>query len=333
MRFPEFAGNQEVKTLLSTMFAQGRLPHAMILQGEDGLGKHMLAEILAAAAVCSAGEENAPCGTCPACIRAAAGSHPDIHRAQGTGASRSFHVEEIRFIRSDVYKKPHEARYRVYLLLGAHTMSVQAQNALLKVLEEPPAYALFILTCPSASALLPTVCSRAQIFTLSPPSLPEAVDAALKKCPQVSRREMEEAALRFGCNVGKMIASFTEESTGAAVSLAVAIAKAACAPQELPLLTLTAPLLRDRETLRQVLDHLLLLFRDACALRTGSEHLLCGDGESRDASRMLAGRLTRSRLIQLPELTRQTREAVDRNANTPLLVTDFCARLRSLSGQ
>ena len=78
---------------------------------------------------------------------------------------------------------------------------------------------------------------------------------------------------------------------------------------------------------------LLLLFRDACALRTGSEHLLCGDGESRDASRMLAGRLTRSRLIQLPELTRQTREAVDRNANTPLLVTDFCARLRSLSGQ
>ena len=100
-----------------------------------------------------------------------------------------------------------------------------------------------------------------------------------------------------------------------------------------PLLTLTAPLLRDRETLRQVLDHLLLLFRDACALRTGSEHLLCGDGESRDASRMLAGRLTRSRLIQLPELTRQTREAVDRNANTPLLVTDFCARLRSLSGQ
>ena len=59
MRFPEFAGNQEIKTLLSTMFAQGRLPHAMILQGEDGLGKHMLAEILAAAAVCSAGEENA----------------------------------------------------------------------------------------------------------------------------------------------------------------------------------------------------------------------------------------------------------------------------------
>ena len=89
MRFPGFVGNKELKQLLSSMFAQGRLPHAMILQGEDGLGKHTLAEIIAAAAVCTAGPEEAPCGVCPGCIQAAAGSHPDIHRAQGTGASRS----------------------------------------------------------------------------------------------------------------------------------------------------------------------------------------------------------------------------------------------------
>ena len=332
MRFPNFAGNQEIKYLLENMFTQGRLPHAIILQGEDGLGKHTLAEILAAAAVCSAGEE-APCGKCPGCIKAAAGSHPDIHRAQGTGASRSFHVEEIRFIRSDVYKKPHEARHRVYLLFGAHTMSVQAQNALLKVLEEPPEYALFILTCPSASALLPTVCSRAQIFTLTPPPFEEAVETALKKCPRVTPREMEEAARRWGCNIGKMLSSFEEEDRVAASALAVSIAKAACAPQELPLLEMTAPLLRDRDLIRQVMDSLLLVFRDACAVRAGSSILLAGDSDAGDAARMLAGSLTRERLARLPELVRETRERVDRNANTPLLVTEFCARLRALAGK
>lgn len=330
MRFPEFVGNQEVKTLLSTMFTEGRLPHAMILQGEDGLGKHMLAEILAAAAVCS-DTENAPCGKCPACIRAAAGSHPDIHRAQGSGASRSFHVEEIRFIRSDVYKKPHEARYRVYLLFGADTMSIQAQNALLKVLEEPPAYALFILTCPSASSLLPTVCSRAQIFTLTAPSEEEAVEAVLKKYPQVSKAEMEEVARRYSCNIGKMIGSFEEENQGAAASMAAAIAMAACSPQGLPLLELTAPMLRDRELIRAVMDQLVLVFRDACAIRAGSDTRLSEDGER--AARYLADSLTRNRLVRLPELARETRLRVDRNANTSLLVTEFCAKLRSLAGK
>ncbi len=333
MRFPDFAGNQETKLLLSTLFTEGRLPHAIILQGEDGLGKHMLAEILAAAAVCTAGADQAPCGKCPGCIKAAAGSHPDIHRAQGTGASRSFHVDEIRFIRSDVYKKPNEATRRVYLLLGAHTMSVQAQNALLKVLEEPPPHALFILTCPSASALLPTVCSRAQIFTLTPPSPEEAVAAALTKCPQVTQREMEDAARQYGCNVGKMIASFSEESHAAAVALAVSIASSLLSPQEFPLLEMTAPLLRDRAMIREVMGHLTLIFRDACAVRAGSTVLLSGGSDAEKAARLLARQLTRSRLIHLPVLAQKTQNRVDRNANTALLMTEFCAQLRELAGR
>lgn len=333
MRFPNFAGNQEIKQLLSTLFTEGRLPHAMILQGEDGLGKHMLAEILAAAAVCTAGAEQAPCGKCSGCIKAAAGSHPDIHRAQGTGASRSFHVDEIRFIRSDVYKKPNEAPRRVYLLLDAHTMSVQAQNALLKVLEEPPLHALFILTCPSASALLPTVCSRTQIFTVTPPPFEEAVSAALKKCPQISQHEMEKAARQYGCNVGKMIASFSEESHAAAVTLAVSIASSLCSPQEFPLLEMTAPLLRDRGMIREVMGHLLLIFRDACAVRTGSTVLISGGNDAEKAARLLARQLTRSRLVRLPILAQETLDRAERNANTALLVTEFCAQLRELAGR
>ena len=212
-------------------------------------------------------------------------------------------------------------------------MSVQAQNALLKVLEEPPDYALFLLTCPSAYSLLPTVRSRAQVVTLTPPSEEEAVAAALEKCPQVSRQEMESAARQYGCNVGKMIASFSEEAQAAAADLAAAIVESSWAPQELPLLEMTAPMLRDRNLIRAVMGHLVLIFRDACAIRAGSAVCISGSPRAQEASRKLAGRLTRIRLMQLPALAEETRLRVDRNANTSLLVTEFCAQLRELAGQ
>ena len=226
---------------------------------------------------------------CPACVKAKAGSHPDIIVESGGTAARSFHVDAVRRVRSDAYIKPNEAARKVYCLFEAQTMSEQAQNALLKILEEPPEGILFILTCPSASALLPTIRSRSLILTLEP-----------------------------------------REQSGdhpEAQALAAQILRELPLPDESAVLKTCAPLIQNRELLRQVLDRLTMLFRDAAVLRAGGTSL------TRDPSAQeLARQLTRDRLLALTELSIQTRRRMDQNANNTLLVTVFCAQLRAVAG-
>lgn len=285
MNFEGIACSDAVKQSLSLAFAEDRLPHAIILEGSAGSGKADLARWIAKAAVCT-GEGERPCGYCTGCVKAAAQSHPDITVAGGGTAARSFHVDTVRQIRSDAYIKPNEAPRRVFILEGAETMSEQAQNALLKVFEEPPERVVFILTVTSAVKLLPTVRSRAQLFTL----------------------EGEEQA------------------DPADLELAAAICAAIPASGEAKLLELTAPLIKDKERFRRILKQLYLLFRDACVLRAGGASCLSGQSEAADA---LANALTRSQLLRLLEHAQRAQKAQEQNANAALLVTTFCARLRT----
>jgi hypothetical protein len=165
LNLEDFPGNHNVKQNLSIAFNEERFPHAILLEGSPGSGTGDLSAILAKAAVCTA-EGSRPCGFCSGCIKAAAGSHPDILTLDGDSNPRAFPVDAIRQIRTGAYIRPNEASRKVYRLLGVQNMAEPAQNALLKVLEEPPKNVLFILTAVSASALLPTIRSRVQIFTL-----------------------------------------------------------------------------------------------------------------------------------------------------------------------
>ncbi|MFU0832182.1 MAG: DNA polymerase III subunit tau [Oscillospiraceae bacterium] len=165
LNLKNFPGNPNVKENLTLAFDEGRFPHAILLEGSQGSGTGDLSAILAKAAVCTSESEH-PCGYCSGCIKADAGSHPDILTLDGDSNPRAFPVDAIREIRSDAYVRPNEAPIKVYRLLGVQNMAEPAQNALLKVLEEPPENVLFLLTAVSASALLPTIRSRVQIFTL-----------------------------------------------------------------------------------------------------------------------------------------------------------------------
>ena len=146
---------------IRTAIAGGQLPHAFLLEGEDALPA---AELIAAAAVCTGVSK--PCGVCEACKKARTGNHPDILRYEPGQNIKSYTVDLIRSIRQDVYILPGEANKKVYLLLQADDLREQAQNALLKTLEEPPEYAVFILTCRSKEKLLETVRSRCAVFVL-----------------------------------------------------------------------------------------------------------------------------------------------------------------------
>lgn len=287
MNTAEISVNQEIMDRLSLLLEGGRFPHALILEGGTGQEKTEMALFLARAAVCTG--ENKPCGQCAGCRKAIASSHPDIYVAGGGTAARSFHVETIRFIRSDAYVKPNEAPRKVYVLLEAQTMSEQAQNALLKILEEPPENVLFLLTVPSASALLATIRSRAQTLTLETP-----------------RQTHADPVLMSG------------------------VVDGLCAAGESELLFCLAPLIRDKETLRLLLEDLILLFRDANVRRAGGPGCLSEQPELADR---LASSFSRNQLMALLETTQDAVRWQNQNANAALLVTVICSKLRAAAGK
>lgn len=186
-----------VRERLSRTFEEGRMPHAILLEGGPGSGTAELSALLAQAAVCS-GTGVRPCGRCPECVRAAAGSHPDIRTIDGDADPRAFPVDAIRRIRADAYVVPNEAARKVYVLRGVQNMAEVSQNALLKVLEEPPANVLFLLTAVSAAALLPTVRSRVQVFSLAGGAEEGGWDEAVRIAGAVTEPGEAELLFRTG---------------------------------------------------------------------------------------------------------------------------------------
>lgn len=163
MIFP-LENNGNIKSTVLNFVSTGRLPHALLIEGESADDKNALAEFIATAAVC--GKENAPCGACLNCHQASVRTHPDITRVCALEGKKNLTVDQIRKLRADAFVKPHSADRRVFIIEDAHRMNEQAQNALLKVLEEPPQNVVFILSCPSKTLLLDTIISRCVLLSL-----------------------------------------------------------------------------------------------------------------------------------------------------------------------
>ena len=161
--FPALRGNEKLKNMLSSDFASGKSAHAYILEGPAGSGKRTMAMQIAQAVLCEHRDDAAyplPCGTCPTCRKIAGGISVDVLRLSN-GEHATIGVEAVRQIRQTLYIAPNDGDKKIYIIENAHRMTVQAQNALLLSLEEPPPYVMFLLLTEDASALLETVRSRA----------------------------------------------------------------------------------------------------------------------------------------------------------------------------
>lgn len=168
MPLSTLAGNRPLKEQLLPRLSAHTLGHAFILSGPAGSGKGVLASILARAMVCSA-PGTRPCGSCSDCKKALAGIHPDIITIAPLEPGKEIVVDQVRQMRADAYIRPNEAQRKVYVVEQAHQLNSSAQNAMLKLLEEGPSYAAFLLLTEHAGALLSTVRSRCEMLTLTAP--------------------------------------------------------------------------------------------------------------------------------------------------------------------
>ena len=165
--FQDIIGQEQIKEHLQNALSTGKISHAYIINGEKSSGKEFIAKIFAMALQCEQ-ESVEPCNECRSCKQALSKNQPDIiyvsHEKPNT-----ISVDDIRAqVNNDVAIKPYSSKYKVYIINEAEKMTPQAQNAILKTLEEPPAYAVIMLLVSNMNSLLPTILSRCVTLNMKP---------------------------------------------------------------------------------------------------------------------------------------------------------------------
>ena len=352
-------GNPELLERLDRDIRDGRLSHAYILDGKKGSGRHTLARHIMAAIACenrpgqavSRRDEDQmgffdllddtplppreipadaplPCWECPACVKVLEDKCPDIHII-GRDGKASIGVDAIRFLRSDVLIPPNDLDTKIYIVEDAETMTVQAQNALLLTLEEPPPYVLFLLLCDGADRLLETIRSRAPVLRLRPiPDSDIRGYLRARRCT-LSDEDLDAVILRADGCIGR--------------ALTLADARA------------VKPILKMRETCDEFMgimaarryDHLPAVLNKFGSKRDGVMELIAmttlaardlillrhGDTvklkyyTDRDSAEELACRFTTKSLLNLYAALEKTADALEANGNIRLTLMGLAVEL------
>lgn len=215
MKFSDIYGLGPVKERLLRAAESGRVSHAYLFEGIRGVGKMTAAQAFASALVCEHPKDGESCGVCHGCVMCGAGSHPDVRVVENSlyGIEKKtdiLAVETIRAMIKEIYLKPYIADRKIYIIPNADTMTEQAQNSLLKILEEPPAYCVLILLCENSGALLPTVLSRVVKLVFPPLSADDTADCLIKKFGVDAPRAALFARMSGG-SVGRAAELFGDE--------------------------------------------------------------------------------------------------------------------------
>ena len=214
---------------VSMSVAQGTFPHGILIECQNEVEGEAFASYIANCLVCRGNQK--PCGVCPDCVKAQGKGHPDIFTTDGKkGKSNTFSVDAIREIRDDAFIIPNESDKKIYVLKNGQNMNEQSQNAILKILEEPPSYVFFIIVTTSKSTMLETVLSRVQVFSL------------LSDEEKITDKEM----------------TIVKNMVSAIINI-----------NEIDLMEQTAVFVKNNQLARTILSLLTEVFRDALVIKSG----------------------------------------------------------------
>ncbi|MBI2265782.1 MAG: DNA polymerase III subunit delta' [Armatimonadetes bacterium] len=201
-------GQEKALRRLRDILSKGRISHAYLFSGPEGVGKKLLAFWFARALLCLApNPDHSPCLSCRSCRKADSGNHPDISLVAPSEGS-AIKIDQMRHLKHNANFRPFEGRHRITVIDRAHRMTDAAANSILKLLEEPPAADIFILICPDPSLLLPTILSRCQVVQCTPVSR-DLIEAFLFEEFGLSAEQarvvasLSEGNLKKGCLLAK----------------------------------------------------------------------------------------------------------------------------------
>lgn len=195
--YEQLIGQSALAARLRSALEQDRIAHAVIFAGPSGSGKRTIASIYARALLCI-GSGPKPCNACPQCRKALGNNHADLHVVRPAEEGKSLGVDEARGLQRLIDVRPYEGGRAIVIIESAHDMTAQAQNALLKTLEEPPRHVVIMLLAETLSPLLPTILSRCAVYKLARLSPVEIQSVLLSRgCPD-DKRTAHAAAMADG---------------------------------------------------------------------------------------------------------------------------------------
>lgn len=267
--FDQVVGHQEIIEYLQNTIKADKVSHAYIFNGETGAGKKLVANMFAATLQCEEQKDD-PCLLCASCKRALGKNHPDIINVTHAKPN-SIGIEEIREqVTGDVGIKPYYGPYKIYIISDAHLLTLQAQNALLKTIEEPPQYAIILLLTNNGDTLLPTITSRCVSLTF------KAVGDSLVKTYLMERLHIPDyqadvdAALAQG-NIGKAEKIATSKDYGKLSENALHILKHSNEMELYELVDVIKELTHEKQDINDYLDLFLVWFRDVLLFKATKE--------------------------------------------------------------
>lgn len=285
--FENLSVSEGFRNQIEAAFSKGRLSHALIFEGASEEIRLKAAIELSKAVLCK--EKLKPCGICSSCIKAENLGHPDLHLIKKPSDSNMIKVDTVREIRSKALLFPNEGSKSVFIIHEAQLMNPSAQNALLKIFEEPQSHVIFILTCPSKSSLLDTVISRATAYSLG----------------EEFTKDDSEKAQKAKDKANDLLLSYVKEN-------------------ELSFMKKTAEFQKDKQLFLDVLKQMTPIVRDCVIFQSGSRETLSDYPET---ARLLSTSLTAKKGIMLFEAISLLIECAEKSANHNLTLTRLSSSL------
>ena len=316
-------GKDQLKNRLDAYAAEGRLPHAILLCGERGAGKRVMANYIAKLFMCGA----QPCDSCPTCSKINSFAHPDIIFVKRECGGK-YNLDEagknglvsMRRVMESIVIKPNDGNIKIYIFEDADEMSVQIQNTLLKTIEEPAPFLRFIFTCQSTDPIIETIRSRVTDFDVPTPSVNECAQCLTENGTPV--QQAKELAEMMSGNIGKCLDVLSGEGDTPFMECAKRVATAIAAKNGYEVAAALSEQ-SGRAEFAAVLGYLTEILHDALSCRCGGAMSSCG----KEQAQALAKAWDEEQLLDKLDALFKVSSDVALNLNMPLTASYLTTKL------
>jgi len=324
--FKDIVGHEDIIAHIKNAYVTDKVSHAYIIEGDVGMGKKLLVNCYVKLLQCEDPKGDEPCNCCSSCVQIDSGNHPDVVYVKPTKKS-GYGVSDIREqVVKDINIKPYRSKYKIYIISEADSMTVQAQNSLLKTIEEPPEYGMFFLLAENSKRFLQTILSRTVKMTLKPLNL-QLIEEYLHKHYQMEASKSRMVSTFSRGNLGKALKlqdseSFTKQRNDMVKLLDIFINH-----EEYDIMDAVKLLEESKEQISEVLEILISLIRDILYYKETQlcEALIHKDLEVKIME--LSGNAKPEKLVKLVKnsyvLTAQMRLNVNYSLALLLMLTDI----------